>query len=253
MEEFPQERSVIDTSVNAMELRLDQLQVQGGLLVVEALARGQRLKMLVDSGATHSIVRRDLLATPAGTREQKIRARDFEGRLSMTTSRKFTVDMTVEDRMCSVELVEWPLRQEFDGILGQTWLRRENSDIDWSTEILSWKRPVRRNLPRERTPSIFVEPEIEYVDADEFQGLYTEVFHLDVVTDAGTVKPDAEVTKLVGEFAYYLRKSFRRVYHLNGTSNIPFSLRRVQLHLLDLLFVMPMLRKQRFKCSWISS
>ncbi|EGZ18882.1 hypothetical protein PHYSODRAFT_332613 [Phytophthora sojae] len=90
MEDFPEERSVIDTSVCAMELRLDKVQVEGNdLLFVEGLVQGRRLK-IKDSG---------------------------EGRLSVTTSKKFTVDMTVEDRLCPVEMVEWPLRQDFDGIL----------------------------------------------------------------------------------------------------------------------------------------
>ncbi|EGZ18893.1 hypothetical protein PHYSODRAFT_332626 [Phytophthora sojae] len=138
MEDFPEERSVIDTSVCAMELRLDKVQVEGNdLLFVEGLVQGRRLKMLVDSGATHTIVRRDLLVAPAGTREERIQARDFEGRLSVTTSKKFTVDMTVEDRLCPVEMVEWPLRQDFDGILGKSWLRRENPDIDWAAGTVS--------------------------------------------------------------------------------------------------------------------
>ncbi|GMF40127.1 unnamed protein product [Phytophthora fragariaefolia] len=153
-----------------MELRLDKVQVEGNdLLFVEALVQEKRLKMLVDSGATHSIVRRALLAAPAGTHEEIIQTRDFEGRLSRTSSRKFTVEMTFDDRLCSVELVEWPLRQDFDGILGQSWLRRENPDIDWTAGTLSWRRPTCRNLPREWTPPPPGDPEIEYVDADEFE------------------------------------------------------------------------------------
>ncbi|GMF65714.1 unnamed protein product [Phytophthora lilii] len=95
MEDLPQERSVIDASVCAMELRLDKVQVYGdNLLFVEAGVQGRRLKMLIDSGATHSIVRRDLLAAPAGTQDERIQARAFEGRVSVTASRKFTLDMS---------------------------------------------------------------------------------------------------------------------------------------------------------------
>ncbi|GMF30525.1 unnamed protein product [Phytophthora fragariaefolia] len=101
MGDLPKERSVIDTSVCAMELRLDKVQVEGNdLLFVEALVQEKRLKMLVDSGATHSIVRRDLLAAPAGTQEESIQARDFEEgcrRLPRGSSRSFHLDAVAED------------------------------------------------------------------------------------------------------------------------------------------------------------
>lgn len=147
---------------------------------------------------------------PTGARLEKIQARDFEGKQSTTSSRKFTVNMTVENRACPVKLVEWPLRQDFDGILGQSWLSRENPDIDWSARTVSWRRRTRRNLPREWTPPHSNEPTIEYDVAEEFQrnlksGLYAEVYHLDVVADNGKVKPDADVSSLIREFADSLR------------------------------------------------
>ncbi|GMF36736.1 unnamed protein product [Phytophthora lilii] len=121
--------------------------------------------MLNDSGATHSIERRDLLAAPAGTQDERIQARDFEGRRIPTLT---------------------GLRELFRG-------------GPQLVETYHGKPPPRR------------EPEIEYVDADDFQrnlqsGMYAEVFPLDVVADDGNTKTDVIVENLVKEFADYLRE-----------------------------------------------
>lgn len=220
--------------------------------------QGQRLKMLIDSGATHSIVRRDLLAAPAGTQYENIQARDFEGRLSTTTLRKISVDTEVEKRFCPVELVEWPLRQDFDGILGQTELRRENPDIDWSADILSWRSAPRRSLPREWKPPPLPELEIGYVDAEEFlrnltAGMYAEVFHLDVLTEALAKKQDVEVQRLVKAFADYLLEELAEGLPPERDIEHAAKLRQGAVPSSRPSFGMPMSRKTHLCYSWTRS
>ncbi|GLE03145.1 hypothetical protein PINS_up012024 [Pythium insidiosum] len=128
MEEASEPRVVIGPSVCAMEIELDKVQVEGeGLLFVDVMVQKKKLRMLVDSGATHCIVRRGLLRVPEGASLTELRARDFEGKVTTTCAHHYELPLQVADKACVVELVEWPLQQEVDGILGQTWLRKEIS------------------------------------------------------------------------------------------------------------------------------
>lgn len=232
MEEASETRVVIGPSVCTMEIELDKVQVEGqGLLFVDALVQDKKLRMLVDSGATHSIVRRGLLRAPEGASLTELRARDFEGKVTTTRACHYEVPLRVADKECVVELIEWPLQQDFDGILGQTWLRRENPVINWVQGTLSWPRKGncrrRRQHKKARSRSLdasamdiskeavvspaSTDPEVEWSELNEFMqnlkaGMYAEVFHLDVVDKTGTMKPDADIEALVREFSDYLRE-----------------------------------------------
>ncbi|KAJ0410812.1 hypothetical protein ATCC90586_010135 [Pythium insidiosum] len=175
MEEASEPCVVIGPSVCAMEIELDKVQVEGeGLLFVDVTVQDKKLRTLVDSGATHCIVRRGLLRAPEGASLTELRARDFEGKVTWTRAHHYDVTLLVAGKESVAEFVEWPLQQEFDGILGQTWLRKENPVIDWVQGRIGWPR--------------------------------SEVFHLDVVNTKGDVKLDTDIESLVQEFSDYLRE-----------------------------------------------
>ncbi|DBA02499.1 TPA: hypothetical protein N0F65_010971, partial [Lagenidium giganteum] len=111
IEGSPELRVAVGPSVCAMEISLDQVRVQGeGLLFVTATVQGKDLRMLVDSGATHCIVRSGLLSHPDGVELKELRARDFEGKVKSTQSCVFDVPLRVAGRECTVGVVECPAR-----------------------------------------------------------------------------------------------------------------------------------------------
>ncbi|GMF46107.1 unnamed protein product [Phytophthora fragariaefolia] len=94
--------------------------------------------MLVDSGATHCIVKQGIFQELPDASTSVVAARGFDG---ATQSRKVrTCDLEVRCDCCATVLtpfLEWPLEHRYDGILGQPWLRSANPCIDWGRGVLS--------------------------------------------------------------------------------------------------------------------
>ncbi|DAZ93477.1 TPA: hypothetical protein N0F65_002555 [Lagenidium giganteum] len=220
MEGSPELRVAVGPSVCAMEISLDQVRIQGTLLLLTATVQGKNLRMLVDSGATHCIGRSGLLSHPDGVALKGLR--DVEGKEKATQSCVFDVPLRVAGRECT-----W----DFDGILGQTWLSQANPVIDWSLRTISWshswslraRHRARRQCKQVTEPNECDKPvppaslgalrdvEIQYVDLDQFRrnlqaGQYAEVVHLNVVKSSGVTAPDTDIAKLIQEFSDYLRE-----------------------------------------------
>ncbi|KAI9906438.1 hypothetical protein PsorP6_004678 [Peronosclerospora sorghi] len=138
IEEVTDARSVVGSSMCVVEIDIDVSAGQSdSLLFVEATDFGRSVRLLVDSGASHSIVKPGLWAPPESSGATTVKARNFEGQVRSLLCREYKVPIGVDRVFHEVVVVEWPLEQPFDGILGQYWLKLTNPCIEWVAGAIS--------------------------------------------------------------------------------------------------------------------
>ncbi|KAI9913411.1 hypothetical protein PsorP6_005812 [Peronosclerospora sorghi] len=132
MEEVTDAWSVVGSSMCVVEIDIDVAAGQSySLLFVEATV------LLVDSGDSQSIVKPGLLAPPESARTTAVKARNFEGQVRSLLCREYKVSIGVDGVVHEVPVVNWPIEQPFDGILGQYWLKLTNPFFDWVAGAIS--------------------------------------------------------------------------------------------------------------------
>ncbi|CEG42644.1 retroelement pol polyprotein [Plasmopara halstedii] len=133
------------------------------LIRKDAYIGGKQVKVLIDSGDDHNIIRPHL--GQKLYRRRTVRAMRFDG--SSTTKKStniFKYKIKMEGQVYKdVILTEWELLEQQDIILGKPWLVQYNPRIDWRTHTIE--------LPTPLAP----------VESEEFeervkQGNYTEVY-----------------------------------------------------------------------------
>ncbi|KAI9919641.1 hypothetical protein PsorP6_017722 [Peronosclerospora sorghi] len=110
-----------------------------------------RVKILIDSGANHNIIR-PILGTYM-FQKKKIQAVRFDG---LTTTKKITnvfkKDIMMEGQVFKdITLTEWELPHQQDIILGKPWLVQYNHKIDWRTRMPYSKRNVVESSSKSNT------------------------------------------------------------------------------------------------------
>ncbi|OWZ04131.1 hypothetical protein PHMEG_00024019, partial [Phytophthora megakarya] len=154
------------------------------LLFCNALVNGKQLRLLVDSGASHYIVKSGVFDQLAGSRTVNISARSFDGKAESRMVRTFDVSVVVPQcKEVCVPFLEWPLRQGYDGMLGQPWLKVANPSIDWSRGLIL-DSPV--STP-EDAPGADIPEDVscDALDVDDFlaglhAGDYLEIYRVEM-------------------------------------------------------------------------
>ncbi|KAL4145628.1 hypothetical protein PRNP1_013295 [Phytophthora ramorum] len=107
------------------------------LLFCDAVVAGHKLHMLVDSGASHCIVKPGVVVPFPTDQNVTIAARGFDGKSESRTVSTGKLAVSVERCIpVTVPFFEWPMDQAYDGILGQPWLQVANPAIDWSQGVI---------------------------------------------------------------------------------------------------------------------
>lgn len=134
--------------------------------------------------------------------------RSFEGRLQTQSYRQYPVNVTVCGQSNQIQVMEWPLVQDFYGILGQSWLKTANPVIDWCQRQIQFRANQCAQVVVEHAPA---SSEIERIDLVDIKrnldtGAYSEVYHLDVVRIEDSELLCDEIHALVKEFGDCLRE-----------------------------------------------
>ncbi|GMF54381.1 unnamed protein product [Phytophthora fragariaefolia] len=158
------------------------------LFIQSATVDGHAVRLLIDSGATHNILKPGVVAGSKAPRAVQVRG--FDGQLSSPTARA-DVSATVEfdgQTFPSVRFMEWPMSQDYDGILGQEWLRRSNPVIDWQKRAITAVRDGLQPITTEKFRQRLV------------AGHYVEIFMLRITPNHLRLV-DERVQPLLARFA----------------------------------------------------
>ena len=162
------------------------------LLIKSGVIHGQSVRILIDSGADHNVIKSGITPTTEDDLISQTTVRRFDGTTARQSCRLITATLSFDNFVFDdVKFTEWPLNQEFDLILGQPWLQRFNPSINWRTSHIT--------LP---VPPL---TETRCIEQDEFkqklkQGHYEELYLLQASkadTESKTSKP---IAKLLEEF-----------------------------------------------------
>ena len=117
---------------------------RSALLTFAAVVEGfsEKLRVLIDSGASHSFVRKSTTSGLNDNDRQRLMlyqggdmtVRLADGSLMKIPRRIFRLRIQFLDFNSSEELIELPLSSQYDIILGMPWLERHQPWIDWKTK-----------------------------------------------------------------------------------------------------------------------
>ncbi|KAJ0394738.1 hypothetical protein ATCC90586_008852 [Pythium insidiosum] len=110
---------------------------EGGHRISQCPKRGQ--KQGNDSGR-RIIIKPTVLVRPDEAKQTLVTARNFEGQACSLWCAEYPVVVAMDGHVCSVPVVEWPLEQPFDGILGRSWLTVANPSIEWASGKISFTK-----------------------------------------------------------------------------------------------------------------
>ncbi|KAI9909602.1 hypothetical protein PsorP6_015141 [Peronosclerospora sorghi] len=81
-----------------------------------------RKRLQGNADAPRIIVKPGLWTPPDSSRTTTVKARNFEGQVRSLLFREYKLPIGVDGVVHEVPVMEWPLEQPFDGVLGQYWL-----------------------------------------------------------------------------------------------------------------------------------
>ncbi|GMF15635.1 unnamed protein product [Phytophthora fragariaefolia] len=159
------------------------------------------LRMLIDSGASHCILKDGVMDTTQMPIIQ-VSARGFDGGAQQRLVP--TCDLTVDcdSVICRVPFIFWPMTYDYDGILGRPWLEQCNPVIDWASQSLAFPGS---NADQPAVPPFLRNEELSEVTFEDFRrrleaGEYAEVYTVETARHEGRhpVAAESAISPLSG-------------------------------------------------------
>ena len=153
---------------------------------------GKKVRVMIDSGADHNIIKSGIIPHEIPTTTVTTKARRFDGTIIESATRKVIAPMKIEGfQFPNNEFTEWNIEHDFDIILGQPWLCRFNPNIDWRNQSITFCKVPVNNL---------VSIQVAQFKENFKNNDYEEIYVMKISTDS-TKSLQPKIQDLIHEYA----------------------------------------------------